>query len=88
MNPGNGIETLLFSLNSQEIASPFNLMNPGNGIETINEDLDETTEVYFQLNESRQRDWNLQDAIALDAPAIFQLNESRQRDWNNSIQVV
>ncbi len=80
MNPGNGIETAqLLGKFNQLVA--FNLMNPGNGIETQSwtgyKSLSD-----FQLNESRQRDWNITHEEFTIYQAYFQLNESRQRDWN------
>ena len=58
-------------------------MNPVRGIETLIYDHKRGQQIYFQINESRSRDWNLPIPELHTPPAIvFQINESRSRDWN------
>ncbi len=58
MNPGNGIETTSTERQPRWALRPFKLMNPGNGIETNEKAADPDAPAGFQINESRQRDWN------------------------------
>ncbi len=63
MNPGNGIETVDGKSEVYWLL-PFKLMNPGNGIETRKDTTFLLPQQRFQINESRQRDWNLTPAAA------------------------
>ena len=57
MNPAIGIETRKAIL-LQELP-PFKLMNPAIGIETLHDTSSGERRRCFQINESRDRDWNL-----------------------------
>ena len=65
----------------------FKSMNPAIGIETRPGNLEEkANEGDFQINESRDRDWNIAEINAiLGDRQCFQINESRDRDWNPSL---
>ena len=86
MNPVRGIETtevISFSF----ILCAFKLMNPVRGIETILFIQENSSAPYFQINESRSRDWNENNLAAQNILTSFQINESRSRDWNINIWV-